>query len=161
MPKRTTFSSAASAGRSPAKAVAAVLATKLRRVSFMSSSSYTRRKRSQPALVAFTLSAPGRAERPDQKIIANIVVNFGESKRLEQQKQDDERAVEHQRQVRAQIGGKLDAEKARDGADQIVEHDRRKQNEAGAEKASEYTAKPTDDHHGEELNRKVEMELLR
>src|ERR1700757_2386775 len=98
MPKRTTFSSAASAGRSPIRAVAAVLATKLRRVSFMSSSLFTVGLNDpQPAGCCIHLS-PGRAERPDQKVIADIVVDLGKPKRLDQQKQDDQRAVQHQGQ---------------------------------------------------------------
>ena len=50
---------------------------------------------------------------------------------------------------------------ARTEADQIVEHDRRKEYKARAEKASQHAAEPADDHHGENLDRMVEVELLR
>src|SRR5271169_6143758 len=152
-----TFSSAAPAGRMPIRAVAAVLATKLRRVSFISSSLCCRLQGPPPAAA---VSPPGRAERPDQKVIAHIVVDFGEAQRLDDQERYDKRAVEHQRQVSPQIRAERDPKSSGSKPDKVVEDDRREQYQARAEEAAKHAAQPADDHHGENLDRQVDMKLV-
>ena len=44
------------------------------------------------------------AERPDEKVVARVVVNLGEAQRLEQQEADDQSAIEHQRNVGQNLG---------------------------------------------------------
>ena len=45
----------------------------------------------------------GMAEWPDQEVVADIVVDLGKAERFQHQEADDQRAVEHQRDMRAQI----------------------------------------------------------
>src|SRR3954462_5946104 len=131
----------------PASVVAAVPAIKVRRSSLMLFSLLFRLGEPRPVAEFLFWSAPRMAKRPHQEVIADIVVDLGEAERLQHQKADDQRAVEHQRDMRAQIAAEREAGRARDGADQIVQHDRREQDECRAEETAEHAAKTADDDH--------------
>src|SRR3954465_9922321 len=137
-----TILSWANAGQppKPASVVAAVPAMKVRRLSLMLSSLLFRLGEPRPVAEFPFRSAPGMAKRPHQEVIADIVVDLGEAERLQHQKADDQRAVEHQRDMRAQIAAERQARRARDGADQIIQHNGREQNECRAEETAEDTA---------------------
>src|ERR1700730_13393723 len=103
MPIFTTLSCAKTGVLKPASVVAAVPAIKVRRSSFMLSSFSFRLDDPRPvAGISLKLSS-GMAERPDQEVIADIVVDLGKAERLQHQKADDQCAIEHQRDVGAQV----------------------------------------------------------
>src|SRR3981081_3882626 len=79
--KRITFSSAeAKSILAGMVSVAAVAARNLRRLSFISGSSLCFRFEPSPLSVT---------KRPYEKVVANVIVDFGETERLPEQKADD------------------------------------------------------------------------
>ena len=47
-------------------------------------------------VVSFQVSMSRMAERPDEKIVADVVIDLGKTERFEQQKADDQPAIKYQ-----------------------------------------------------------------
>src|SRR5437667_2787802 len=152
MPNLITLSCANAALAAAINAAAAAM--KLHLPNFMMPPSLT-------LLWLWSASAPCMAERPDQEISANGVVNLREPQRLEQQEADDHRAVENQRGMRGEVRSNRQGEELGGPGDQIVEQHRHEQDQRCAQETTQHAAHAADDDRGENLDRQVEMELLR
>src|ERR1700693_61308 len=103
----------------------------------------------------------GIPERPHEEVVANVIVDLGQTEGLDEQEPHDETPVQHERQLGE--GGRRDGDVEKGGArpKETVEEDGRQENEAGAEVAADHAVQPTRDHHGGDLDGDVEAELLR
>src|SRR6185295_14851630 len=97
----------------------------------------------------------------DEKVVAQVVVDLCKTEWLEHQKADDQRTVEHERDVRQDLGVQWQMESRGQRADKIVEEDRRKQHESGAEKAAQNATETANNDHRDNLDRHLQVKLLR
>src|SRR5690606_16064736 len=109
---------------------------------------------------SISLSMPRVAEGPNEKIVAHVVVDLCKSERLVEQKADNQRAVEHEWNVRNDLRIHRQVERDCERVDEVVQEDRCEEDEARAEEAAEHAAQAADDHHCDGLDRDFEVELL-
>src|SRR3990167_1170864 len=98
------------------------------------------------AMMSFLLS--GVAEGPDQQVVAQIGVHLAQPHRLNQQENNDQRAINRMWNVGQRFDPERDAQELRQPADQTVHQAGHQQNEGGPKIAADDAAQSADDHHG-------------
>src|SRR5829696_7945736 len=109
--------------------------------------------------VAFNryFSGPSMGERPEAELFLARRPEPRQSVRLDDQEEDDQRAEDHELQVRGGHDRDRDAEPPR----HRVQEQRQEDDEARAEEAAHDRAEAADDDHEEELKRAVDRERRR
>src|ERR1700737_2230599 len=82
------------------------------------------------------------AERPDQEVVTDVVVNLSKAQGFDQKKADDERAIEGLRKMCQRLDAEREPEPGRRPGDKTVHDAGHQQNERGAEIAADNASQP-------------------
>ena len=111
--------------------------------------------------VALHGATSSRTEWPDEQIVADVAVDLAETQRLDQQENDDQRAIDRMRRWRsASTPRRAAGEPAASQAIRLLIMPGISRMKAGAERAADDAAEAADDDHRQQPRSNVDRELL-